>query len=253
MKGVKKFKLISLIFAGFFVLTGIISAQEPSHIAKNLEVADPEVEIGSIVSQNEEGLTRSKIPYDENIVGIVGENPILVFGKPTTTTLPIIFFGEALVKVSNTNGEIKKGDFITSSEKPGVGQKANQSGIVVGRALEYFNQEEGTIKAEINIQYANISPIGISAGSIFGKILENIGRPENFPEVLRYIFALLVGGGSFFAGFLFFVRTLQRGVEAMGRNPLAKNSIRLAMTLNLVGIVILTLGGLGLALFVIIY
>jgi hypothetical protein len=184
---------------------------------------------------------------------VVGETPIIVFGKPTTTTLPIITSGETLVKVSNINGEIKRGDFITSSEKPGIGQKATQSGFVIGRALEDFNQEEGKILAEINIQYANIYPAGISAKSIFVRILENVGKPENFPEVLRYIFALFLGGGSFFAGFFAFVRALHKGVEAMGRNPLAKSSIRIAMILNLIGILILTMAGLGLALFVIIY
>jgi len=39
----------------------------------------------------------------------------------------------------------------------------------------------------------------------------------------------------------------------MGRNPLAKESIRMAMILNLIGILILTMAGLGLALFVILY
>jgi len=253
MEKIKKNKLISLLFASFFVWAGIIFAQELPLIARSLEIADPEVEIGDIVSQTKEGVFRSNIPYDENILGVAGETPILVFGKPTPTTLPIISFGQTLVKVSNINGEIKRGDFITSSEKPGIGQKATQSGMVVGRALEDFNQEEGMIRAEINIQYANIFPPGISAKSIFGKILENIGRPEYFPEVLRYIFALLVGGGSFFAGFFSFIRTLHRGVEAIGRNPLAKRSIQIAMILNLIGIVILTLAGLGLAIFAIIY
>ena len=253
MRKIKKFKLISLIFFGLFVLIEIVLAQGLPSIARNLEIDDPEAKVGDIISQTKDGLFRSNIPYDGNIIGVIGETPILVFGKPTTTTLPIVFSGETLVKSSNINGEIKIGDFITSSNKSGVGQKATQSGFVIGKSLEDFNQEEGLIKAEINIQYLNITPTEISIRGIFGKIEEQLGKPENIPEVLRYIFALLLGGGSFFAGFFTFVSALRGGVEAVGRNPLAKSSIRLAMILNLIGIAILTLAGLGLALFVILY
>ncbi len=251
--GIKKLKLISFVFLGLLISAGIVFAQNLPSIATNFEINDPEAKVGDIISKTEKGLFRSNISYDENIIGVVGETPILVFGKQTTTTLPIVSFGETSVKVSNINGEIKKGDFITSSEKTGIGQKAVQSRFIIGKALEDFNQEEGLIKAEINIQYLDIIPTGISMGGILGKIGEQLGKPENFPEVLRYIFALLLGGGSFFAGFFTFVSALRKGIEAIGRNPLAKSSIRLAMILNLIGIVILTLAGLGLALFAILY
>lgn len=222
-------------------------------IAKNLEIKDSEIKIGDIISQTEEGFVKSKISYDKNIVGVVGENPILVLGRPTTNTLPVVIQGESLVRVSNKNGEIKKGDFITSSEIPGVGQKATESGFVVGKALEDFNKEEGLIRSEINIQYQNIIPSGVPASWILSKIWETLGRPENFPQVLRYIFAIFLGGGSFFAGFFFFVRALREGLEAMGRNPLARKSLQIGMIINLIAILLLTLAGLGLAFFVILY
>jgi len=248
----KKNRLILLIFFWTIIPGGLVFAQDLALIARNLEVADREAKVGDIISQTEEGLFRSSIPYDENIIGVVGETPILVFGKPTPLTLPIISFGETLVKASNINGEIKKGDFITSSEKPGVGQKAIQSGFVAGKALENFNQEEGLIRVEINIQY-QYAPAKTPVSGILSEIWGQLGKPENFPEVLRYIFALILGGGSFFAGFFAFVSALRKGIEAVGRNPLAKKSIQLAIVLNLIGILILTLAGLGLALFVILY
>jgi hypothetical protein len=49
------------------------------------------------------------------------------------------------------------------------------------------------------------------------------------------------------------MRTLREGVIGISRNPLAKRSIQTAMVLNLIGISILTLAGIGLALFVILY
>jgi hypothetical protein len=246
-------KKFFLILIPFLFLTKFTFAQDLPLVAKNLEIADPEVKIGDIVSQTQEGIFRSKIPYDKNMIGVVGENPILVFGKPTTTTLPVVTFGETLVRVSNVNGEIKRGDFITSSEKPGVGQKATKDGYVLGRALEDFNQEEGLIKVSINIQYQYLSPTGFPVSGILSKIWELLGRPENFPVFLRYVFAVILGGGSFFAGFFFFVKSLREGLEAIGRNPLAKRSIQIGMIINLVAILLLTLAGLALAFFVILY
>jgi hypothetical protein len=220
-----------------------------------LEVTDLEARIGDIASQAEEGLIRTTSPYDKNIIGVVAENPIMVFGKETPTTLKIISFGETLTKVSNTNGEIKKGDFITSSDKPGVGQKANESGFVVGHAMQDFNQEEGLIIIFVQPQKM-LFPSTSVTGGIIDQLLQNFSKsilPETIPEVLRYIFALLIGGGSFAIGFFSFIRALKEGLTATGRNPLAKGSIRTAMILNLIGILILTLAGLALALFVILY
>jgi hypothetical protein len=244
-------KKIILVTFLFLFISQILFAQSLPQMARNLEIADKEAKVGDIISQSKEGFFRSNIPYDENMVGVVGETPILVFGKPTTTTLPIIYLGETSVRVSARDEKIKKGDFITSSEKPGVGQKATRSGFVIGKAMEDFEKEEGLMRVEINIQYLSLGPTSIT--SLFGRILEQFGKPENFPQVLRYVFAVLLGGGSFFAGFFAFVRALHKGIEAVGRNPLARSSIRFAMILNLIGIVILTLAGLGLAFFVIFY
>jgi len=246
---------ILLTFLAFFVCGGVVLAQELPLIARNLEVADSEARIGDIVSQAKEGLIRSSSAYDENIIGVVAENPIMVFGKETATTLKIVSFGETLTKVSNINGEIKKGDFITSSDKPGVGQKATESGFVIGQAMQDFNQEDGLILIFVQPQKI-ILPSRPTTGGIISqifKILPELMIPETIPEVLRYIFALLVGGGSFIIGFFSFIKALKEGLTAIGRNPLAKRSIQTAMILNLIGIFILTLAGLSLALFVILY
>lgn len=255
----KKILFFILIFGAIFLLNKTIFSQKLPSLAVNLEIKDSEAKVGDIVIKSEKGIVLANRPYSPELVGVIGENPIMVFGKATTSTLSVIYLGEAQIRVSNINGEIKKGDFITSSEKPGVGQKATQSGFVVAKALEDFNQEEGLIKAEVDIQYVNIAqPVTpdqkkVSPVNILTKIIEQLQEAQNLPEILRYIFAILLAGGSFFAGFFSFIRALQKGVEATGRNPLARGSIRFAMILNLVGIVILTLAGLGLAFFVIIY
>lgn len=250
----KKLSFLFIILTIHFLFLGNFAfGQEAAPIAKNMKAAEKEIIPGDIVSSTPEGIIRSKTPYDKNIVGVVGEKPIMVFGKKSEDTLPIIFLGEGLVRVSNKNGAIKKGDFITSSDIPGVGQKATQSGMVIGRALEDFDKPDGKIRIKINVQFANITPSKIPLKNIFGKLLESATLPQNFPDFLKYAFALLIGGLSFSAGFIAIIRSLQKGIEAIGRNPLAKRSIHLAMILNLIGIIVLVAAGLGLALFVIIY
>ena len=256
MKTLTDFKknkpLYLFIFILFFACSGVILAQEISLIARNLEIADREAEVGDIISQTGEGLIRASTPYDENTIGVIGENPIMIFGKEGLDTLPVVSFGETLTKVSNAAGEIKKGDFITSSNQPGVGQKAEKSGFVVGMAMEGFNQEEGLISVFIQPQKI-IFPSEVGAGGVLDRILSGLSVPETIPEVLRYLFAMVVATLSFIIGFFSFIRASREGLTAIGRNPLAKGSIRTAMVLNLIGISILTLAGLALALFVILY
>jgi hypothetical protein len=250
MRGFKKFLFfLILIFATLFFNFSLAQRTVPM-VAKNLEIAETDVEIGDIVSQTKEGIFKSKIPYDQNMIGVIGEKPVLVFGRETTTTLPVISLGQTLVKVSDINGEIKKGDFITTSEKPGVGMKAKESGFVLGRALEDLNDKEGKILVDVNIQYQALSP---SPTTILGKLWEFLGKPENVPKVIKYTIGSILATICIILGFLFFVRTLQKGIEAIGRNPLAKTSIQTTMILNLAGIILLTLAGLSIAVFIIFY
>lgn len=62
------------------------------------------------------------------------------------------------VKVSNSNGSVKKGDFIAISDIPGVGIKATESGLVVGIALEDSNakDKDALIKARVMIQFIKL-------------------------------------------------------------------------------------------------
>lgn len=243
--------LTPLLLIGFSI-TAFGQEIRSGQIASNVEVNDSQTQTGDILTKSGDKLVRATRPLDSNLFGVVVENPSVVLNKETATTMPVISYGETLVRVNNKSGEIRQGDFITSSSDPGVGQKAIESGYVIGKALEDLNGQEGLVSAFVNIQYRNIEGRP-TFGRIFSFLLTSLERPENLPEVLRYIFALIVGGGAFFLGFLSFVRSLRTGVEAVGRNPMAKTSIQVAMLANLIGITILTVAGVGLALFIIFY
>ena len=221
-------------------------------IASNTQVDDPDAKAADILTKSGDEIVRASTPYDPNLFGVVTENPSVVLNKKSATSLPVISYGEVLVRVSASDGQIQQGDFVTSSKKAGVGQRATDSGFVIGKALEDLDSSEGTISVFVNIQYRNVEGRP-TFGRIFSFLLTSLEKPENLPEVLRYLFALLVGGGTFFLGFISFVRSMRSGVEAVGRNPLAKTSIQVAMLVNLAGISILTAAGVSLALFIIFY
>lgn len=246
----KELPLILFIFS--FTFSNFAFSKETPLLAKNLKITDPEADYGDILSQVENEIVRSSSPYDERMIGVVGKESILMLGKELEGTKPVITFGETYVRVKDINGKIKKGDFITSSRIPGIGQKATESGFVLGKALEDLNSSEGLILVNVNIQYQMLNT-EFSLRDVLGSLWNELKKGENIPKVLRYLFALFLGAGSFFIGFFSIVKTLNRGIDAIGRNPLAKRSIQVAMLLNLSGILILTLAGLGLAIFVIIY
>jgi hypothetical protein len=68
---------------------------------------------------------------------------------------PVALAGRVPVKVTNENGPIKIGDYLTSASRPGYAMKAIGPGIVIGRSMDNFNgnEETGKIIAFINVGY----------------------------------------------------------------------------------------------------
>jgi F0F1-type ATP synthase membrane subunit c/vacuolar-type H+-ATPase subunit K len=66
--------------------------------------------------------------------------------------------------------------------------------------------------------------------------------------VFKYFIAALIVFASFFFGFYIFGRVAGKGVEALGRNPLASKMIEMGIVMNVVITVVIILSGLGLAL-----
>lgn len=238
------------------VSVGSVFAQEGDLLfetATQFRVSDRGATAGDIISQKNNELVRSRSPYDEDIFGVVATNPLMVIGQEIPDSLPIVTFGIALVRVDGHYEEIKKGDYITSSNGAGIGRKAIHPGFVVGRAMQDFNGREGMI--EVLVDPRNVVPEeeepweNITFWEAIGRIIRAMER--DIPQILRYLLAALFAGGSFVFGLKMFSRTLKDGIKGISRNPLATGSIRFAMILNLIGILALTLSGLGLALFTI--
>lgn len=222
---------------------------------------------GDIVSLNQEGLLiRTQVENDTRMFGVVNLNPTLVIrGK---SGLPVSRSGQITVNITTLGGPVIPGDYITSSLIPGKGQKASQlSGYMLGVALEPFAEtdgvetdfegkkiREGTLRVEVGIGPA--SPVLIKAqGGIFGTFkqllanaLYNLSVSQKLDRVIRYFIAALVALTVVFVNFFTFGKNISRGIEAIGRNPLAKYAIQSMIIVNVLMIVVVTIGGVFVSL-----
>lgn len=112
---------------------------------------------------------------DSTVVGIVSTQPNDVIGENFTVDenpRPIALSGRVPVNVTNENGPIHGGDFITTSSTPGKGMKAKLAGRVIGMALSDFDDVDGQVIVQIdNTWYA-------------GGLLSNDGTSSVFTDSL---------------------------------------------------------------------
>jgi hypothetical protein len=109
------------------------------------EIESVSVPAGSLVSLSDQtsftAVTPAAKPYGK-LIGAVTESPYALIGGLTGDT-PVASDGRVNVMVNLSNGPIKKGDRITSSESAGVGMKARRPGYIVGHALADFDPTNG--------------------------------------------------------------------------------------------------------------
>lgn len=223
-------------------------AQAPGiEVTSMYQIADKDAKEADILVATDKGLVRASKTYDNKTFGVLQENPLLLYrDKNVTDGKPVIRSGVATVNVTTLAGPIKYGDFITSSSVAGSGEKASQSGYVLGIALANFDgtggATTGKIPVAIRIEYAELTNPRF-AGELFGFVgssfLENVRDPKQLGSIVRYIAGGLVLLLAFTFAFLTFSRSIGKSIEALGRNPLAKSAIQLSMIIN-IGLLIVT-------------
>jgi uncharacterized membrane protein (DUF441 family) len=121
---------------------------------------DNSISNGDIVALTSTGVSQVKktsIPYQTSTLGIISTKPGLVIGETDGTGKPVIvgLSGRVPVKVSNLNGAIKPGDYITTSSISGVGMKATDPGFVIGKALTALTEstEQGEVIVFVQNSY----------------------------------------------------------------------------------------------------
>ncbi|HKU18720.1 MAG TPA: hypothetical protein VJP80_05600 [Candidatus Saccharimonadales bacterium] len=184
---------------------------------------------------------------------------------PTRQQVFVATFGQYEVLVSNQNGAIKAGDFITISSLDGVAMKADHTDqYVLGKALEGFaglndadshvtlTGSQGTkrtvglkrIMVDISVAH-NPSYSGDKVAGV-PQFLTNIARSVTdkpltalriYAAAGALLFALLVAGWVLYAG-------IRSGLTAVGRNPLAKSAIMRSLVSVILSAIVVVIVGL---------
>jgi len=191
-----------------------------------------------------------------SIVGVVVEEPLILF-QTTTVGVPVVQTGQARVRVSTINGSISTGDFITASDLPGQGQKAESNAThIVGIALESFPGAAGTSTAGVveirgNEVYTGTILVDLKIGFISGAgvtsvDLSSLERFDDTRTAIQIIVAAILALGSIFFAFRNLGSSIQTGILSIGRNPRAKIAIQTTVLLNL--FFVLAISGAGVLL-----
>jgi hypothetical protein len=100
--------------------------------------------------------------YDTAVAGVVSKQPGIILGEGSATKEMIATSGRVKVHVTASNGPIRVGDLLATSDKPGVamksqpldlaGTKIHRPGTLVGKALEPLESGEGDILVLLSLQ-----------------------------------------------------------------------------------------------------
>jgi hypothetical protein len=128
--------------------------------AENFHTMDNSIEAGDVIaldpSSDSQDIIKAKT--GDILIGVISSNPgVLLRGNTVRVGTadsnesitedynngfrPVALAGRVPVKISFENGDIKKGDYLTSSSIPGKAAKANKQGRVIGISLESATQD----------------------------------------------------------------------------------------------------------------
>lgn len=191
-------------------------------IGTQAPIEDADAEEGDIISFIGGKYRISAESMDDHMFGVVSGGSVLALGNHQEGEgANVVFAGKAFVRVSTINGEIRAGDFISSSLIPGIGAKVDGYGQVLGMALADYRETDHEKIGKI--------PVSINIG-VNTPLTRFAAKPA---ETLRYFMAFLIGFSSVITGFIYFGKVTRSGVEALGRNPLAARLIQFGIFLNL--------------------
>jgi hypothetical protein len=252
MFAIRKIYLVIVIYFLVLIPMPVFATGTMSQgMAIDLDVGSNNIAEGSIISLINGKYRLSNTPYDNNVFGVVTDHPSVVFKDyATENKRSVVSIGKSILRVSSLNGNIKTGDYITTSTIPGVGQKATENGYVIGVAQQVYNSKDpnkiGTIYVILHLNFGLIS-MGLRENLLVA-FRQGMRAPFSSPlNVMRYLMSAITALLSFGAGFWFFGRVSSHGVEAIGRNPLARKFILLSVLFNVAITVSVMLLGVALA------
>ena len=211
--------------------------------------------------------TQGQVDRVHGIVVSPNDAPVSLSQNSSSTEYYVASSGTYDVLVSDQNGPINKGDYVTVSSLAGVGEKASPSQtVVLGKALATFDGSsniEGTSsltqsngkKTTVHLGLVSVD-ISISHNPLFQQSvtsavpaqLEKVGasiahKPVSLARIYISI-AVLVGAVGISATML--VTGVRTSLIAIGRNPLARsNIVRSLIQITFTSLIIFVVGVFG--------
>jgi hypothetical protein len=187
-------------------------------------------------------LTTEQVTSMQGVVVSANDSPITI--SATNQKVYVATSGKFLVLVTDQNGPIAVGDYITISALGGIGMKTGLSqALVLGRALEPFDAKSRALStAKIKDNKGKEQSVNIGLISTDISIVRNpsLKVEAHVPDVLRKasesVAQKSVGANRIYIGMIILMLTaviagvvLYAGVRssiiALGRNPLSRKTI----------------------------
>jgi hypothetical protein len=240
----RTFALLVLLCLVAFKVTGVLYAQSVTQGYGT----DETLQRGMIVGLKEGDATKVESLNVNNLDRILGvvvapnDSPITLSDAKEKVFVATV--GRYDLLVSDQEGAISPGEYVTASSLNGIGMKATfEQSEIVGRALEGFDGTEGVVgtskikdtkggERTVNIGRIEID-IGVSKNPIaksaavtpewLGKVGQAIAGKSLSPA------KIYMGAGIFIVGasiaFAILISGVRSSMISIGRNPLSKKSI----------------------------
>lgn len=165
---------------------GVAYESGGADFAEYFAADDSRYQAGDIVALGREGkVVKTFKPYDQHSLGVVSKTAAFVGNAPdsfeSTQSARVVvgLIGQMDVKVSTMAGEIKKGDFLTTSAIPGYAMKATKKGLVLGMALDDIKTATSGGALECPDSYNKITSCGQVRAYISPRYLDPGDEEDN--------------------------------------------------------------------------
>jgi hypothetical protein len=149
-----------------------------------------------------DGVKQSQFAYDSTILGVISTQPGVVLGNsdsPPGVQELVALAGRVPIHVTNENGDINAGDYLTSSDIPGVAMRATEPGRMVAVAMQSFTPDpsEGTTTGSI---LAFVNP-GWSSGNLISTT-STASSTFSIDGMLQHFFGVVADVGNVIQTFI---------------------------------------------------
>lgn len=242
----------NVIFAGAFIIALVFIASVVAHAQTITQgySSDTVLQRGMIVGLTKDDLRKvepingDQYDHIHGVVVSANESAVLIGGD--NEKVYVASGGRSAVLVSNQNGDIKSGDYITLSSISGIGMKAgDHDPVVLGRAIENFTSSDSAqVIGTVTVKNTSGKEQQIKVGRVLVDV--SIGKnpllktDNTLPSALKkasemiagkavspvrvYLSLVMLGTSALIAGSLIY-SAVRSSLIAIGRNPLSKRSI----------------------------